>query len=200
MIAYVKGTLTEKKTDRIVVEAQGVGYEVFVTPSTIGRLPALGGEVTVQTAHIVREDAQQLYGFLTRGEKESFELLQTVQGVGPKSALNVLSGLAPEALGKAVSQGNVALLKSVPGVGNKTAQRIIVELKDKIGLLGPTGGPEEPGMQEGDDKAQDAYTGLIHLGYRQPEAREAIRKALKKLSPPYKAEDLVREALREMSR
>jgi Holliday junction DNA helicase RuvA len=197
MIASIKGTLTKKTTDKAVIDVSGVGFEVLIPASSASRLPQEGEEAMLLTSLVVREDSLTLYGFITNEEKEFFELLMTVQGVGPKSALNILSGTDPAGLVRALQQGNAALLQSIPGVGHKTAQRLIVELKDKVvKFAGLTG--EELALPEEDDTIRDAMTALSNLGYRSQEAREAIRKVLRKLPAKFTVEQAVREALKNL--
>ena len=200
MIAFLKGVLAHKTAESAVVEVQGIGFQVALPTSTALRLPKEGEEIVLQTSLVVREDALNLYGFLTLAEKEFFGLLMTVQGVGPKSALNVLSGLSVSELSKAIQQSNVALLKSITGVGTKTAQRLVVELKDKVGGVSSdraAGGGR--GEAEG-DQFDEALSGMINLGYRQQEAREALHLALKKLPDQYTVEELIKESLKGMRR
>ncbi len=201
MIAFIKGNLAQKSSDSVVIDVAGVGMRVLVPLRTAKSLPAEGEEITLQTYLAVREDALVLYGFLNKAELSFFEILMTVQGVGPKSALNILSGLAPGELAKAIQQGNVAILRSISGVGPKLAERLVVELKDKVAdLTGRVEGGVSVKEITGDDRFDEAMNGLMTLGFRQQEAREALQKALKKLPPKFKVEDLVREALNNAAR
>ena len=135
MIASIRGTLLERGEGFAVVEAGGVGYQVHVTTGTLVSLPAVGGEVRLHTRHIVREDAQLLCGFAERDELKLFDLLIAVNGVGPRIAIAVLSGLSPARFAAAVRDENLGAITAVPGVGRKTAERLVVELRDKLGFL-----------------------------------------------------------------
>jgi holliday junction DNA helicase RuvA len=163
VIAYVQGEIVARGSDHVIVDVRGVGYKVFVP-----RHPQ-GDAVTLHTHHVVRDDAQQLYGFETREELVLFEMLITVSGVGPRAALSLLSVSRPATLAAAIASGDVAALSRAPGVGKKTAERLIVDLKSKVAR----GGPErEPNGMVIDDEAAAA---LQALGYTAPEAQAALR-------------------------
>lgn len=170
MIGRLTGTLADKTPPLVVVDVQGVGYEVDVPMSTFFNLPSLGDRVTLLTHLVVREDAQQLFGFLTPGERNTFRQLVRISGVGPRTALSILSGLSVEELASAVSRQDSARLVKVPGIGKKTAERLLLELKGK---LGPDfeAAPTAPRVEASDDIVQ----ALIALGYSEREAQASLK-------------------------
>ena len=197
MIGYLRGTLAEALPTQVVVEAAGVGYEVFIPLSSFDKLPVPGGEVKLLTHLSIRDDAHVLYGFMTDGERDLFRLLiRHVSGIGPKIALNVLSGTTAASLRAAVAEGDVKALSSISGVGKKTAERIVVELKDKLGDE-----PVEPSSASAksadDQKLADAEEALIALGSKPKDAQEAIRAAAAMLGPDKPVDELVRAALQK---
>lgn len=202
MIASLRGTLTGKDGGVCVVEAGGVGYLVQVSTHTAASLPALGDTVFLHTHQVVREDALMLFGFAENEERRLFEMLITVSGVGPKVALAVLSGLEPHALARAIRDGNVVGLVAIPGVGRKTAERLIVELRDKIDVLAAAGGPGPEPARLGTPRgqhAEDAVAALVQLGYSGLQAQEAIRRVAED-GEPLTLEDLVRRALSRLGK
>lgn len=199
MITFLNGTLVEALPTQVTVDVNGVGYQVLIPLSSYDKLPKPGAAVKILTHLAVREDAQVLYGFMTAAERELFRMLiDTVSGIGPKIALNVLSGMNPVAFRGAVARGDVKALSQISGVGRKTAERIVVELKDKIG---PAGAWEESSAQRSlspqDQKASDAVLALMALGFKQVEAYEAVRGAAALLGPQATVEDLVRACLKK---
>jgi Holliday junction DNA helicase RuvA len=181
MIARLQGTLEEKTASVVVIMAGGVGYEAHVPLSTFYELPDPGQDVELYIKTVVRDDAIELFGFMTRAEKEAFILLNTVSKVGPRLALNILSGIAPPELVSAVGQKNVARLSSVPGVGAKTAERLVVELKDKISALAALAGTAPSDISEPeplDDTGQDVVSALLNLGYSRNEAQKAVSRVM----------------------
>jgi Holliday junction DNA helicase RuvA len=179
MIATLTGTLRVRDAGRIIVEAGGVGYEVFVPLSTYYRMPAAGSRVELEIRQVVREDAIALYGFATAAEKNAFDLLTGVQHVGPKLALAVLSVLAPDDLASAIAHEDVARIDAVPGVGAKVAERVIRELRDKVGTLTRARSDRETvadhaGNGAGSSMLDDAVSALINLGYKPAEAKRAV--------------------------
>lgn len=201
MITSLRGKLLEAHPTQITVDVGGVGYEVLIPLSSFDKLPTVGGEITILTHLAVREDAHVLYGFMTAAERELFRLLvNTVSGIGPKIALNILSGVNVAALRNAVAVGDVKTLSQINGVGKKTAERIVVELRDKLGktaTLEPTTGTRaSPGE---DQKITDAVLALVALGFKQPEAHDAIRGAMALLGGQASVEQLVRAALKKGS-
>ena len=202
MIASLRGTLAGKEGGLCVVEAGGVGYLVQVSTHTAAALPALGDPVFLYTHQVVREDALMLFGFAEIDERRLFEMLITVSGVGPKVALAVLSGLQPHALARAIRDGNVVGLVAIPGVGRKTAERLIVELRDKIDVLVAAGGPgPEPARlaPPHGEHVEDAVAALVQLGYSGPQAQEAIRRVAEG-GESLTLEDLVRRALSRLGK
>jgi Holliday junction DNA helicase RuvA len=199
MITFLRGQLLEALPTQITVDVNGVGYEVLIPLSSFGKLPSVGCDVKILTHLAVREDAHVLYGFMTGAERDMFRLLiGTVSGIGPKLALNVLSGMNVTALRGAVANGDVKALSQISGVGKKTAERIVVELRDKIG---PAGGWEASSAQralsEADQKINDAVLALIALGFKQTEAQESVRAAQAALGAQAGVEDLVRACLKK---
>ncbi len=198
MIAHLRGRLLEKQPNRIVIDAHGVGYDVSVPLSTFYGLGEPGSEVALRIHTHVREDALLLYGFATRLEQDLFERLIGVSGIGPKVALAVLSGIEPVELVRAVQRDDAARLTSIPGVGRKTSERIVVELRDRLPVLPPPveGEPAVPGSQGLRD---DLLSALTNLGYHRPLAEKAITAAVKAV-PAGDFEEALRQALRELAR
>ena len=178
MIAYLRGVLAEKEVTRVVVECHGVGYEAAIPLSTFDRLPAEGAEVKLYTHHEVREDAQLLFGFATKPERDMFRLVTTVSGVGPKLALAVLSGLTVGDLQLAVSQGDAKRLAAVKGIGKKTAARIVVELKDKINPIEALANATAETSREQGAVLRDAMLALAALGFSEDIARAKVQQVL----------------------
>lgn len=199
MITFLHGKLIEALPTQVIINVNGVGYEVLIPLSSYDKLPAPGQPVTLLTHLAVREDAHVLYGFMSAAERQLFRLLiNTVSGIGPKIALNILSGINVIAFRGAVAAGDVKTLSQVSGVGKKTAERIIIELKDKIG---PGGLLEAQSAQRAlspdEQKANDAVLALIALGYKPAEAHETVRATLALLGPGAGLEDLVRASLKK---
>ena len=197
MIGRVAGLLLEKAPPRILVDVQGLGYELEVPMSTFYQLGALGAPVVLLTHFVVREDAQLLFGFLTEGERRTFRELVKVSGVGPRTALAVLSGLSTDELAQAVVQQSTARLVKVPGIGKKTAERLVMELKDKVGLEAPgavtAAAVSAPAAEP--TPAADAVAALIALGFKAADADKGVRTTIGKLGPGATADQLVRAAL-----
>lgn len=199
MITFVRGTLTEALPTRVAVDVQGVGYEVLIPLSSYDKLPAPGQEVQLLTHLAVREDAHVLYGFMTHAERDMFRLLiNTVSGIGPKLALNMLSGMNVTALRGAVVNADVKSLSQISGVGKKTAERIVVELRDKIGVAGAwEASSAARGLSVQDQKINDAVLALVALGFKQVEAHDQVRASMALLGPQVTVEALVRAALKK---
>lgn len=199
MISFLRGKIVETLPTQATVEVGGVGYEVLIPLSSFDKLPAPGEEVKLLTHLVVREDAHILYGFMTAGERDLFRLLiNTVSGIGPKIALNVLSGISAAAFRGAVATGDVKALSQISGVGKKTAERIVVELKDKIGAAGAwEASSAARGLSPEDQKVNDAVLALMALGFKQIEGLEAARKAQGTFGPQATVEDLVRACLKK---
>src|SRR5512141_152252 len=199
MISFLHGKLVEALPTQVIVDVNGVGYEVLIPLSSYDKLPAPGQEVRLLTHLAVREDAHVLYGFMTAAERELFRLLvNTVSGIGPKIALNVLSGISVTAFRGAVANSDVKTLSQISGVGKKTAERIVVELKDKIGAAGAwEAASAERALSLEDQRVNDAVLALMALGFKQIEAHDTVRKALGMLGPQVTVEDLVRACLKK---
>lgn len=179
MIAFLRGTLLEKHPNQVIVEAGGVGYDVQIPVSTFSSLPEAGSEVRLRIHTHVREDALSLFGFLTSEEKVLFEKLIAVSGIGPKLAITVLSGLPVATLVNAIRSGGVDILVRVPGIGKKTAERLVLELKDKLDMLpsGPSVASAKPQAEPMGIVEQDVLSALVNLGCQRANAETAVRKA-----------------------
>jgi len=198
MITFLDGTLEEALPTQIVVSVQGVGYQVLIPLSSFDRLPALGSRVKVLTHLQVREDAHVLYGFATAEERDLFRLLvEHVSGIGPKLALAVLSGMSVLSFKAAVVNGAVAEISRVKGVGKKTAERIVLELKDKVGVAAAWEAASHR-QEEGVAEINDAVLALISLGYKQVDAHKAVKQAVEAAPGRQTAEELVRKALKAL--
>ena len=198
MIAFLKGILIEALPTQVVIDVNGVGYEVLIPLSSFEKLPQPGGELTLLTHLAIRDDAHILYGFSTETERDLFrQLIRHVTGIGPKIALNVLSGTTPASFLAAVSNGDVKALSGIGGVGKKTAERIVVELKDKLGdpELSELNGVKSASLE--DQKIADAVAALEALGSKPKDAQEAIRIAITMLGPDKPVDELVRAALKK---
>lgn len=197
MIAFLHGPLVEVLPTQVVIEAGGVGYEVLIPLSTYDKLPTPPSPVKLLTHLQVREDAHILYGFATAEERDLFRLLiNHVSGIGPKTALAVLSGAAPVLFKGAVVSGDISMLSKIKGVGKKTAERIIVELRDKVGVSAAWEAASAQNTLSPDEQhVNDAVLALISLGFKQVEAHKAVRATLDR-KPNAGVEDLIREALK----
>lgn len=202
MIASLSGTLTTKTPQDAIISVQGVGYHVFIALSTYFTLPDINAAVQVFVSTHIRNDTIQLFGFATTEEKQAFSLLTTISGVGPKLALSALSTLSVPDLCAAIEASDLETLGSIPGVGKKSASRMVLELKDKTHRI----------VISGDQKAsttaiepttflqEEAASALINLGYRTPEVKKAITLAATKLDDTYELEDLIRTTLKELAK
>jgi Holliday junction DNA helicase RuvA len=197
VIAHLRGRIFEKQPHRIVVDVNGVGYDVAVPLSTFYGLGEAGAEIALRIHTHVREDALLLFGFATRLEQELFERLISVSGIGPKVGLAVLSGIEPQELITAVHQGDVARLTAIPGIGKKTAERIVLELKDRLPKAEHTPSPDGESIAPSALK-DDVLSALINLGYHRPLAEKAVDAAIKVRSGGF--EQTLRQALRELAR
>jgi Holliday junction DNA helicase RuvA len=197
MIAFLEGVLVESLPTQVVVNVHGVGYHVMIPLSSFERLPQVGSPVKILTHLVIREDAHVLFGFMSTGERDLFRLLlHHVTGVGPKIGLAVLSGMSVEMFKAAVVVGDIAAISKISGVGKKTAERIVLELKDKVGVAAEweASAANKPGPR--DQAVHDAVLALISLGYKQVEAHKAVKKILDGSKDDLLAEDLVRLALK----
>jgi len=202
MIAHIKGKIIYKSPESVVVDVSGVGYEVYIPLSTYYKLPDTEEYISLNTYTHIREDALQLYGFLTQREKEIFQLLISVSGVGPKLARNILSGIPAEDLISAISSGDIARLRSIPGVGGKTAERLVLELKDKMRKAirehgEGVGAHAEKGKE--DSLYRDVFSALINLGYKGPVADKAIEGVRKVYTGVTTFEALLKESLKVLA-
>jgi Holliday junction DNA helicase RuvA len=198
MYAYVSGTLAEKRPTEAVVDVQGVGYRLHITTSTFEHLPAPGASVKLFTYFHVREDASRLYGFHSRSEKQVFEVMLGVSGIGPKLALAVLSAMKPDDFRAHVVHGETAVLTSIPGVGRKTAERMVVELRDRFADMEPVGTDERGASDTAPPAARsDALAALESLGFARASAEKHLRKVLNKHPEVVAAEEMIRLVLRE---
>ena len=199
MIAHLRGRLLEKHPNRVIIDVQGVGYEALVPLSTFYGLADRGEETSLRIHTHVREDALVLYGFATRLELQLFERLISVSGIGPKLALAVLSGIEPNDLVTAIKQNDIARLTGIPGIGKKTAERIGLELKDKMAAFVPADTSASAlGVSGGESMRTDVLSALINLGYHRPLAERAADAAFR--SPAGSFEHTLKLALRELAR
>ena len=203
MIASIRGVLTHKSPQYLIVDVNGIGYQVFISLQSFYHLPEPKETVALYTYTHLREDAIQLYGFLTPTERDTFILLLGVSGIGPRSALNILSGLSVENLVKAVQEGDLRKLTSVPGIGSKMAGRLALELKDKMaGLVAPSDGVE--GCSSSDLQQQriveDTVSALVNLGYHRQHAKEVVKKVCDEGDVNLTVEEVIRTSLKMLSR
>jgi len=195
VIGRLKGTLLRKEPPALLVDVGGVGYELEAPMTTFYDLPAVGETVTLHTHQVVREDAHLLYGFVREDQRQLFRALLKVTGIGPRIALAVLSGMSGDELAVAVAGEDIARLSRVPGIGRKTAERLVMELRDKIAP--PSGVPATATVPGGPtDPAGEAVSALIALGYKPNEAARAVRTAQVQGAS---AEDIIRQALKNMA-
>jgi Holliday junction DNA helicase RuvA len=193
VIAKITGALAHKMPGEITVDVAGVGYQVYIPLSVFYRLPEVGGQVSLFIHTHLREDALQLYGFLEQEEKQLFMLLNSVVGIGPKLAITILSGIPAEDLARALREGDQMRLLSIPGVGKKLAERMIVELRDKFAALAS----ERVGHEDGSPLVRDAVSALVNLGYRRGEAEKSVREIAR--GGEGSLPDVLKEALRRLS-
>src|SRR5438876_7813660 len=199
MITFLHGKLVEALPTQVTVDVHGVGYEVLIPLSSYDKLPSPGNDVKLLTHLAIREDAHVLYGFMTAQEREMFRLLvHTVSGIGPKIALNILSGMNVTSLRGAVANSDVKALSQISGVGKKTAERIVVELRDKIGAAGAWEAlSAQRALSPVDQKINDAVLALVALGFKQVEAHETVRGAVATLGEKATLEEVVRACLKK---
>lgn len=200
MIARLSGKLIHKSPEYSIIDVGGVGYQVYTPFSTFYELPEIDIQVTLHTYTNVREDALQLFGFLSTDEKEIFQILISVSGIGPKLAVNILSGITPEELKSAISNGNLARLTAIPGIGKKTAERMVLELKDKVLKLHKkeSAVPLRPATTP-DEVIEDAISALVNLGYKRPQAEGALEK-IRKENHDIDLEGMIRGALKILAK
>ncbi|EKE80791.1 Holliday junction branch migration protein RuvA [Idiomarina xiamenensis] len=206
MIAHIRGLLSSKQPPHIVVDVQGVGYDIQMPMSCFYQLPDTGAEVTVLTHFVVREDAQLLYGFITPLERHLFQQLIKAQGVGPKLALTILSGMSAQQFTMVIQQSDVASLVKLPGVGKKTAERLVVEMRDRLKDLPLMATPATDAMPAdneqlgttliGSDSRGDALSALLALGYKAAQAEKAVKTVA---NDGMSSEEIIRQALKSMA-
>ena len=195
MIAQLRGVLLEKHPNQAIVEAGGVGYDVTIPVSTFTHLPDVGAEIRLRIHTHVREDALALYGFLTQDEKALFEKLIAVSGIGPTLAVKILSGLAAPDLINYIRRGEVDRLVRIPGIGKKTAERMVLELRDKLPAVSGAGPDSTPSADALSPVDQDVLSALLNLGCARPQAEAAVRKAKAAGGSMMEFEPLFRRAL-----
>ena len=196
MIVFLDGVLAEKEPTRVVVDVGGVGYEAAIPLSSYDRLPAAGQRVRLLTVPVVREDAHLLFGFMTAEERELFLLLTSVNGIGPKLGLAVLSGLSVRDLKAAIAAGDVKRLSGISGIGKKTAERLVLEMRDKLGkgdLAEALTADRAAGPAEA--KLRDAYLALVSLGYKPADAQRMVKDVAVQIAPDSSLEDVLRKVL-----
>lgn len=201
MIAYIKGSLEDVTQGKVVIEQNGVGYEIQVPANLPEQLPSIGSELKLHTYLHVREDAMQLFGFLTKGDLEMFQLLITVSGIGPKGALGILSVLSAEDLRFAILAGDVKAISSAPGIGKKTAEKTVLELRDKVKLEDAFEQKLNNTVQKTANTSQkaqqEAIEALVALGYSQTEALKAVRKV--KITEDMNTETVLKLGLKQLA-
>ncbi|HEX9045934.1 MAG TPA: Holliday junction branch migration protein RuvA [Verrucomicrobiae bacterium] len=199
MITFLQGKLADALPTQVVVDVNGVGYEALIPLSSFDKLPPVGQPVKLLTQLIVREDAHTLYGFMSSAERDLFRLLiNSVSGIGPKTALNILSGMNVVAFRGAVANGDIKSLSQISGVGKKTAERIVVELRDKVGAAGAIeAASAKHALSADDQKINDATLALMALGFKQAEAYDAVRAAQAMLGAAATVEQIVRACLKK---
>ena len=197
MIAQISGTLIQKSAGEIVVDVHGVGYQIFIPLNVFYQMPEIGARVSLQIYTHVREDALQLYGFRDDLEKQIFLLLTGVSGIGPRLAINILSGIPADELAQALREGDQVRLVGIPGVGKKLAERMIVELKEKLMSLPAAAASQKP-MERDSQLMQDAVSALVNLGYRKAEAENNVRAVME--AGAGSLESILKETLRRLGR
>lgn len=198
MIAHIKGTVIETTPLLVVIEAAGLGYEVQIPITTAEKVPGIGKECSLFTHAVYREDSASLYGFATREDRDFFRLLvEKVSGIGPKIGIAILSRMSVELLRGAIASSDIALLSKCPGIGKKTAERLVIELKDKVGLSATPAASDSTsaGASASPGAFQDAVSSLIILGYKPADADKFVRQAASRLPADASVEALVKKAL-----
>ena len=196
MIASLAGTLTEKGPERLVIDVAGVGYLVHVSLQTFSDLPPAGASVRLLIHTEVREDAIELFGFVEPRERALFHLLRTVKGLGPRTSLSVLSGMPAAALLGVIAAGDAARLQTIPGIGKRFAERIVVECRDAAALLAAGAAPVLPAHVPLPGPLEEAVSALVNLGYRRPDAERAVQRVARNGEP---LEEVIRAALQGLA-
>ncbi len=197
MLEYIRGKLTGSTPEKAVLEVGGLGYQLFIPFSTYTKLPQMGQELLLYISTVIREDSQRRYGFLAQSERDLFEEFIQISGIGPKTALALIGHMELADLQQAISQKNVTTLCRIPGIGKKTAERLVVELKDRMQKLGLVGSVSAPKGQK-TSTLEDAVAALIHLGYPLPRAQRAIKTVLDNSSGEPDLSKLITLALRHI--
>ena len=200
MYEYIKGQLIEATPSKATLESQDIGYSLLIPFNNFSKFPALGTTVTLYTSFVVREDSQRLYGFLTSHQRDLFESLIEVSGIGPKTGLALVGHMELQELQAAISQGNTQLICKIPGIGKKTAERLIVEMRDKIkkGMGKTLSESSLPSSTQETGVIADAISALINLGYNNAQAQKAIKSALSKTQEEPQLAQLITSALRHI--
>jgi holliday junction DNA helicase RuvA len=200
MIAHLSGKLLSKQPNQVIVDVNGVGYEVHVPLSTFYELGEIGSPVQLRIYTHVREDTIALFGFKSANEKLMFEQVTSISGIGPKLGITILSGMPVDELVAAIRQSNLAKLTSIPGIGKKTAERLVVELRDKLAKLGTAPPGEQAAPQTASQPQEDVISALVNLGYAKPSAEKAVQTVVSASKSEPVFEELLRTALRQLSR
>jgi len=198
MIAHLSGKLLSKQPNQVIVDVNGVGYEVHVPLSTFYELGEIGAAVQLRIYTHVREDTIALFGFKSANEKLMFEQVTSISGIGPKLGITILSGMPVDELVAAIRQSNLARLTSIPGIGKKTAERLVVELRDKLAKAVPSG--EQTAAHSVSQPQEDVISALVNLGYAKPSAEKAVQAVVSTSKTEPAFEELLRTALRQLSR
>ncbi len=200
MIARLSGILIEKSITQCVVDVNGTGYRIVVPLTTFYELPEIGQQVVIHIHTHVREDAIHLYGFHSREEREVFQLMISVSGIGPKLAINILSGIAAGELLRAVTEEDLKRLTGIPGVGRKTAERMVLELKDKASKLGREGSMVgTAAVKTGDQMKEDALSALVNLGYKGAAVKDVVDRVMREAPETPSLDHLLKQALRALA-
>jgi holliday junction DNA helicase RuvA len=197
MFDYIKGTLEEKDFGEAIVEAAGVGYSLNIPMSTYEKLPSVGREVKIFTHHHVREDAEKLYGFITKDERELFRQVIGISNIGPKTAMSILSGVSTDVLKECVKTSDASRLKKIPGIGEKTAQRLVMELKGKLEFLHEAAGSVNgvSGKHASSGSRSEAFDAMISLGYAEKQVQAALTRVENVLEQNAPVEEWIKKAL-----
>ena len=200
MFEYIKGKLTEANPSRAVIETNGIGYSLLIPLNNFSKLPAIGAETMLYASFVVREDSQKLFGFLMREQRDLFESLIEVSGIGPKTGLCLVGHMDIPELQAAIAQNQIALICKIPGIGKKTAERLIVEMRDKIKkVTGKASGLYPLEAADGETGVvSDAISALVNLGYNSSQAQKAIKNALTKIQGEPELAKLITSALRNI--
>lgn len=201
MFAFIKGTLAHSSPIAVVINVGGVGYKIFISANLYSNLPPQGTELLLHTSFVVRELSQTLYGFLTTHERDCFEALMGVTGVGPKIALSIIGHLTPQELHKAIVNANIAAICKVPGIGKKNSERLIIEMRDKMSAFLPDPTSQYAISASTDPQTQkinDAMSALINLGYNQMTAQKAIKQTIKETSEEIDLGTLITSSLKNV--